>query len=159
MKLIQRFMRPLVLAGFLLLSVGSVLAVDIVITATSTVRVSGNVAAFSLGETVTAGQPLYVSTSDGLAYKSDANAAGKKECVGIALNGGAINQPVRVQSTGTITIGGTTVVGTIYCVSATAGGICPWADLTTGDQVIVIGVGGATNTIDMNLWQTNQAKP
>ena len=67
----------------------------------------------------------------------------------IALCGASAGQPVVVATsdTGGITIGGTTTVGTIYCVSATAGGICPWADLASTNYVTILGVGQTGNKI------------
>lgn len=107
------------------------------------------------GETITAGQVVYLHT-DGLLYKSDVNGtAAQKAVKGIALNGGAINQPISVQTAGSITIGATTAAGTFYVAGATAAGdINPVADLASGWEAILIGVGENTTSIKLNLWDT-----
>jgi hypothetical protein len=50
-------------------------------------------------------------------------------------------------------------VGIIYCVSATAGGIAPSADLTTGDYVTILGVGATTNRLAVDIFVSDQVKP
>lgn len=101
------------------------------------------------GVAVTAGQAVYMDTSVNKYKLSDSNLAGAKTVRGIALNNAALNQPLVVQKSGPITIGGTLVKGTTYCQSTTAGGICPQADITTGGDVVILGV--ATSTTSMNL--------
>lgn len=107
----------------------------------------------TIGESITAGQVLYAKASDsGKMWKSQADGtAAEAAAVGIALNGGSAGQPIRVQTGGTITIGGAVTVGTIYCVSANAGGICSTTEVTTGHYVTVLGVGATTATINMGL--------
>lgn len=103
------------------------------------------------GETITAGQSLYVG-SDSKVYKSDANGTALTAAiVGIALNGAALDQPVFYQTGGAITIGATVVVGGIYVASGTAGGIAPFADLGTNDYVSIIGYGQTAAIILMDL--------
>lgn len=125
---------------------------DIAITATSVVgggsatRETG-----SAGVAITAGQAVYLDSATNKYKLSDANAAGAKTVRGIALNGAALNQPVVVQKDGPITIGATLVAGTTYCLSATSGGICPQADLTTGDDVVVVGVAASASVLNINI--------
>lgn len=113
---------------------------DYSITAANVAKVSGDSETITAGEALTAGQAVYVNASDGKIYKADANATGKDAAVGIALNAASAGQPVTVQKTGSITFGGSGAVGDIVCLSATAGGMCPSGDLTTGDKVTPIGV-------------------
>jgi hypothetical protein len=129
--------------------------VDLVITATSVAKSTGAVVRQeTAGETITAGMPVYLHT-DGLVYKTDVDGSSAAQaCLGIALNGGAINQPIAVQTDGTITIGATVAVGVIYVASDTAGGIMPSADLETGDKVIILGVADTTSTLEMHLWDS-----
>ena len=58
------------------------------------------------GETITAGQPVYRSSTDGKWYKADSNSgtAEARVPLGIALCGSSASQPVSVQKSGTITI-------------------------------------------------------
>ncbi len=64
--------------------------------------------------------------------------------LGVALNGGAVNQLAVVLCAGNYTVGGTIAVGVFYYVSNTAGGIAPIADLGSGDYVSIIGYGVTT---------------
>lgn len=111
------------------------------------------------GETVTAGKPVYLET-DGKWYMSDANGtAAKKDLKGIALNGASLDQPLAVQKGGVINIGGTVVVGTIYVVSATPGGVAPSTDLVSGMDTIIIGVAITTTNIKLNVFDSGAAVP
>lgn len=130
--------------------------VDITVTATSVVKSTGaQVYTGTLGETVTAGQSVYLKTSTGLWMKAQsdgtAEESGYGTLCGIALNGGAINQPVVVQFSGRITIGATVAIGTIYCVSDTAGGIIPMGDLSSSEYTTVLGTAVTTGIIEMSV--------
>ena len=100
------------------------------------------------GATITAGQPLYKDSSDSDKLKPAQATASKQGFVGIALNGAASGQPVEYVTRDTeLTIGATVAVGIVYVLSATAGAICPHADLTTGDYGVVVGIGISTTKI------------
>lgn len=60
---------------------------------------------------------------------------------------------------GTLTIGGTVVVGTVYVVSATAGGIAPSADLATGWYTTILGVATTAAKLSMGLKASSVAVP
>lgn len=121
---------------------------DLVITA-------GNVVAGSnatrdtgvAGETITAGKAVFLNASTNRWMLSDNNGTGTRQVTGIALNGASANQPLAVLKDGDITIGATLVAGTDYWLSATAGGICPRADLATGMDTIQIGVAKSTSVL------------
>ncbi len=148
---------PLALLGVLFAL--PLFAADITVTATSVKLTSGTSSIYNAGETITAGQALYLHT-DGLVYKSDANAsATTKAITGISLNGGATGQPIVVQTGGTITIGATVAVGTIYVVSATAGGIAPSTDLASTWGTIIIGVADTTGTIKLQFFDSGVDVP
>lgn len=106
---------------------------DLTITANSVVNVSGTVLTGILGETVTAGQALYLKASDSRLWLAQADGtSAEATAVGIALNGGAAGQYVAYVESGAITLGGTTTAkATTYVLSATAGGIAPTSDLAT----------------------------
>lgn len=129
---------------------------DISVTAGNVAASTGAVIATGTwGETITAGQAVYLKAADGRWWKAQANAATTDEVAGIALNGGAAGQPGSIQTRGVITIGATVVVGTVYVLSAAAaGGIAPEADLTTGNYVTIIGVATTAGAITMNLLTT-----
>jgi len=105
------------------------------------------------GATITAGQSVYLSASntwllaqcDGTALEAGSGT------FGIALHGSLSGQPLAVQVAGTITIGGTVAAGTPYVISATAGGIAPFADLGSTNKVTFLGFASTTGAIDMSL--------
>jgi hypothetical protein len=108
--------------------------------------VSGPVGNGTAGGTITAGMPLYKDTTDGNALKpGDASAAASAAFAGIALNGAADGQPVAYAKPGaTINWGATLAKGTLYVISATAGGVAPVADLASGEYITALAVGIGT---------------
>jgi hypothetical protein len=134
---------------------------DITVTAANVAPGTGAVVVTgTFGETVTAGQAVYLKSSDSEWYLANADAATTDDVVGIALNGGANGQPGSVQTRGQITIGGTVAIGTVYVLSAAAaGGIAPVADLAATNLVTVVGVGITAAIIDMHIKTTSVAVP
>ena len=154
------FRRLPVLALLCLLAVSvPVFALDIVVTAANVKQVSGTPQVYTAGGTITAGQSLYLNSSN-QAVTAKADTSADAACIGISLNGASTGQPVSVLTSGVINIGGTVVVGTPYVVSnANAGGIAPWSDLTTGAYVTFIGYGSTANNITMSLQVTGLKSP
>lgn len=107
----------------------------------------------NLGAAATAGQVLYKAAADGLWYLADNNAgtAEIRKAVGIALNGGAIGQPVRVLLSGPITLGATIVAGVAYYLGDVPGAICPVADLATGEYPCLVGIASSTTVLQVNI--------
>lgn len=126
---------------------------DVTITAANVVAgTSAQTLTGTAGETITAGQAVYLKAADSKLYKADANVtSAEATAVGIALHGSLANQPLTYQTAGTITIGGTVVAGTAYYVSATAGGICPFADLTSTNLATLLGVATTTGAIKLTI--------
>lgn len=90
---------------------------------------------------------------NGVWMKADNNhaTAALNAATGIALNDAAQYQPIDVQTEGEITIGGTMTAGLAYFTSATAGGICPYADLSTGMKVSLIGLSKSTTVLKLGV--------
>lgn len=135
---------------------------DLTITATSVVQGASGISVLDgiLGASVTAGQSVYLDTAASTYKLADANASSTTaQTAGIALNGGASGQPVKVLASGPITIGATVTVGTIYVQSATAGGIAPAADLATGHYVTILGVGISASQIQVGISKSGVAVP
>jgi hypothetical protein len=106
------------------------------------------------GATLVAGQVVYKDT-DGLLKLSDSNgAAALKAVYGITLNGGGASQPISVIKRGPLTLNAVLTAGTTYCSSTTPGGIAPQADITTGGDVIILGVALSTTVLDVNINDT-----
>lgn len=123
---------------------------DITITATSVVPSTGAVINKErvAGETVTAGQPVYLKSSDNKWWKTDSDdTEATAQVIGIALHAASANQPLAVQTGGLLTIGATIAAGVFYYVSNNAGGICPVADLGSNDWVSVVGYGSSTSVL------------
>jgi hypothetical protein len=132
---------------------------DISITAASVVAGSGATAVTgTLGETVTAGQAVCKNSSN-VWVKADANSATAllRQATGIALNGGAVSQPVRVLTAGPITIGATLTAGLAYYLSDTPGGICPVADIGSGEYVCLLGLATSTSVLNVDIQFPNVA--
>jgi hypothetical protein len=117
------------------------------------------------GEAITQGNAVYQSTTDSKYYKADADAAATAIAAGIALTPGStdgvglIAQPSTVAGRSLVNLGATLTVGQVYVVSATAGNVAPYADLTTGDFVTILGVATTTALIDFQVVVSNTAKP
>jgi len=103
------------------------------------------------GETITAGKAVFLNAATNRWMLSDNNGTGTREVKGIALNGASANQPLAILKDGDITIGATLVAGTDYWLSATAGGICPRADLATGMDTIQIGVAKSASVLAVSI--------
>jgi len=130
---------------------------DLTITAASCLPTGTNTRqTVQFGESVTAGQVVYLSSSDSKYYKadSDAGSATTAAGAGIALCTAATNQYGAILTNGTITIGGTMTQGKAYYVSNTAGGICPESDLGSGDYVSLIGFATSTTVLSVDFKNT-----
>lgn len=129
---------------------------DISITAASVLAgTNAEIVRGTAGATITAGQAVYLdtaSTGEWLLADSDSAtviARGSAK-FGIALNGASDGQPLAIQTGGDITIGASVTAGTAYYLSDTPGGICPIADLVTGDYITLIGIATSTTVIKID---------
>ena len=123
------------------------LGVDVTVTVANVAKGNDNTFRDVIsGDTITAGQPVYLDASDSnKAKRCDSNVSQLvAAAIGVALHASLAGQPLRVITGGTWTPGFTTALGVIYCVSSTAGGIAPSADMTTGDYVTVLMIGSET---------------
>lgn len=123
---------------------------DLIITEPNVVKGSGAIVNKDrvAGESVTAGQPVYLKSSDQKWWRAQSDGtAAEADAQGIALHAASADQPLAVQTGGQITIGATIQAGVFYYVSNTAGGICPVADLGTADYVTAIGYGVSTSIL------------
>ena len=115
----------------------------------ASVVAGGPIVTGNAGATLTAGQVVRKNTSDqwvAAVNDSAANAA----AFGVALNGGAVNQPIAVQTSGPITIGATVGVGKVY-VLGTAGGIIPVDDIAGTEFITNIGVGASASVLTLMI--------
>jgi hypothetical protein len=127
---------------------------DLTITAANVLAGSGAKKVTGVaGVAVTAGQAVYLESATNT-YKladNDSATAEVRSVAGIALHAAGSGQPLTILTSGPITIGATTAVGIVYCLSSTPGGICPSADIATGDYNTIIGIGTSVTAIDVKL--------
>lgn len=126
---------------------------DLSITATSVVTGANAVSdGGPAGETITAGQQVYRASATKKIMKADSNSATveARTAIGTALNGGAIDQPIKFQKSGDLVIGATLTPGLAYYLSDTPGGICPVADIGSGEYVQLIGLAKSATVLSLN---------
>ncbi len=105
------------------------------------------------GEAIAAGRAVYQAAASKKWMLADSNSATAeaRRATGIALNGAALNQPVSVQTAGDVTIGATLTPGTAYYLSDTPGGICPVADIGSGEYVCLIGLAKSATVLAIDV--------
>jgi len=105
------------------------------------------------GATITAGQVVYLEDSSNTWKLADNNSAtaAVRTAQGIALNGAASGQPITVLTGGDITIGGTLTAGTAYYLSDTPGGICPVADIGSGEYSCFLGMATSASVLSVAI--------
>lgn len=135
---------------------------DIAITAANVVKGSNAKTETGVaGVAITAGQCVYREAATGK-YKltdNDSATAEVRAVRGIALHAAAANQPLTIQTEGQITIGGVVVVGSGYYSSATAGGVAPVADNTTGKYPTFLGFAITAGIVDLHIHSAGVAVP
>jgi hypothetical protein len=126
---------------------------DLSVTAANVVAGDGAVMETgTAGATITAGQLVY-KDANGKYQLADNNSATAKARVprGVALHGSLANQPLTIQRSGKITIGATVTAGVVYYASDTPGGICPVADLASGEYPCTVGMASSASQIDLEF--------
>lgn len=105
------------------------------------------------GATITAGQWVYRDSSTGEYLLADSNSATAAARVprGVALNGASDGQPLAIAKGGTVTIGGTLTAGVVYYMSDTPGGMCPVADVGSGEYATALGIATTTAILDIDI--------
>lgn len=127
---------------------------DLSITAASVVPGSGAKEETGIaGESITAGQVVYKDSADNKFKLADTDSATAAARIpyGIALHAASANQPLTVLTSGSITIGATIAAATPYFLSGTAGAICPYADVASGDYTCLIGMGLSTTVLNVSF--------
>lgn len=127
---------------------------DLTITAASVVAGTNAITEDGIAAVaVTAGQAVCRDDTTRQYKLADANAATAdvRTPRGIALNGAAAGQPLTIIKAGDLTLGATIAAGVAYYLSATPGGICPVADLVSGDYPAVLGIGKSTTVLAVDI--------
>lgn len=127
---------------------------DLVITAANVIAGTGARKEHgTAGATITAGQSVYLDSATN-SYKladCDSATAAVRSAAGIALHAASSGQPLSVHTRGPITIGATVTQGVAYYLSATPGGICPVADLGSGDYPTILGIATSASVIEIDI--------
>ena len=133
----------------------TVLAASVTATTTNPITTTGNG-----GETITAGQPVYLNSADNELYKAVNTAASTAAAVGISNVPSADGKGITYYSkNGTvIDLGATLTEDTWYIVSSTAGAIEPVADSTSGDYRTWLGFGDPDGNLVMWIIATGRTK-
>jgi hypothetical protein len=128
---------------------------DLTITAANVVPGSNaRIVHGTAGATITAGHAVYLdaaTTGKWQLADTDSATAAVRQAHGIALNGAANGQPIAVITEGDVTIGATIAAGVAYYLSGTPGGICPIADVASGDYPLILGMGKSTTVLSVNI--------
>jgi hypothetical protein len=135
-------------------------AADLSITAANVVKGADAVTeSCTAGATITSGQVVYRDSADGQCKLADSNsgAASARSPRGIALHGAASGQPLQILKRGDITIGATMTAGVVYYLSDTPGGICPVADLASGEYPTIVGIAQSTTVLNVLFHESGVA--
>lgn len=133
---------------------------DLSITAANVgVRGATTIDVVRVGENVTQGQTAYYNESDQLYYKADANAsATTAAAVGVFLSAASTSGYAALMRKGQVNLGATLTAGETYVVSATAGGIAPIADTTTGWWITILGTAVSSSELTLDIRATGNQK-
>lgn len=132
---------------------------DYSITASSVIPGSGaKIQSYKAGAAMDAGTPVYVSdatTSPQTIAKADCDDANKQAVIGVTVaTASAAGQVVGVQSEGEVALGAVGSQGVDVFLSPTAGGLCPRADLGTGDRIIRMGTWKTSSNFKIQITDT-----
>ena len=132
---------------------------DISITAANVTLVGGPTEDLIAGAAINAGQVAYKEASTGKAKLADNDnaTAEVRAARGVAVNSAGSGQSVRLAKDGAVIDLGSAVLtaGVDYYLSGTAGGICPRADVTTGDDPVRIGMALTTQRLQLDFADPN----
>lgn len=133
---------------------------DLTITAANVIAQAGATLRHgTAGAAVTAGQMGYYDATTGT-YKladNDSGTAAVRVADCMFLHAAEIGQPVTVLKAGPVALGSVLTAGAAYYLSNTPGGICPVADLATGEYVQLIGLATSASVLNVAFQATGVA--
>lgn len=127
---------------------------DISVTAANVKLISGPTEQMVAGASITAGQVEYkeAATSTAKLADNDSATAEVRAVHGVALHAASADQPLVVAKNGAVVdFGAIFTAGVEYYLSGTPGGICPRADVTTGDDPIRVGIALTTARLKLDF--------
>lgn len=132
---------------------------DLVITAASVVPGADAVIDrhSNAGEAIVAGKWVYLdpATKKWLLADSNSAVAAARLPGGVAISSASLNQPVGVVKSGSLTMGVTMTAGLAYYLSDTPGGMCPVADIGSGEYVCLLGLAASTTVFNVDIQYPN----
>jgi hypothetical protein len=117
------------------------------VTAGNVVQVSGGLRTYTIGETVTAGQAVYLKAADNRVWKTATTTAATAAAVGIMMTGGAAGQQGLVAESGAVINIGATTEKVHYFVHDTAGAVGLQGDVGAGDYITRLGYSLTTDGV------------
>ena len=139
---------------------------DISVTSTAVVTVSGNTVEGTAGEAIDAGEFVYKKVSDSKYYLADCDAtavaadAQSDNVVGMALCSSGASQPIKIQTSGSVTINAVLTAGTVLYLSNTAGKVtATYSDIASTDWLTTLGVPSSATVINLDINRTAIQKP
>lgn len=128
---------------------------DLSVTAANVAFTSGEKGVANAAAAITAGQVVYINASGLAALAQSDGTAIEATPAGIALNPAATGQPVTYAKHGAvINPGATLVLGDVYCVSVTAGGIGLIEELASTNRISIVGYPLTTSSMQVHLINT-----
>ncbi len=105
------------------------------------------------GEAISAGQALYVDSTDSnqLKLAKHDGTEAEADAIGIALADAADNASVTYITAGELALGGVLTKGVVYGLSATYGALAPITDTGSADYVTVLGVARSAGTLEVRI--------
>lgn len=105
------------------------------------------------GATIAAGDMVYLDSTTKKWKLADADSATQEiqETSGMAVSGASDGQPIAVQTSGDVALGAVLTAGSRYYLSSTPGKIEPEADLSTGEEINLIGLAKSTTVLTIKI--------
>ena len=107
---------------------------------------------------ITAGEAVYLDSATGKYDLADASAAATATVAGLAVTDAAIDGYFLYVAAEEVDLGAILTPGDFVYLSATAGKLCPFADLVSTNVVTQIGHATTTSNLKINLVNTEVVK-
>jgi len=106
------------------------------------------------GEAIEAGDLVYRDTTTGKYMLASASSEATAAIEGIAVSSASVDGYFSMLSSTSLILGATVVAGTPYFLSTNGGKIAPFADLSSGDYVSLLGFASSTTEIQLDILAT-----
>jgi hypothetical protein len=130
---------------------------DVTVTAAGVIPASNATKVTALcGAAIDAGLCVYLDSTDNrIKLANNLTSAATATLVGVTLNKSLVAEaPIEYASGGDIDPGFTVVVGQLYCLSDTNGGIMPFADLANAQRLVILGYGTSAANLRLLITST-----